>query len=315
MLKQRDEAGFDVEGLVALGRYLKSKGYQFTTVTPLTHAHYVNQKCLAEDLRDVFGWSLPFRQSLITDMEWQLIEKAGVFESYGENWRSTVRWSSLDDLLLIHSAYPTDEPDAVFFGPDTYRFIRLIKEFLKAGPEIGRAVDIGSGTGAGAIALARQCPQAAIVAVDINPLALQFCSVNAQLASVDHIEPALSDLLAGVEGDFDLIVANPAYMLDAQNRSYRQGGGTFGEALSWRIVETALDRLNPGGSLLLYTGVVIVNGEDIFQKKLKALLPAWPCRWSYEEIDPDVFGEELIAERYSSVERIAVIGLKLTLVR
>ncbi len=57
-----------------------------------------------------------------------------VLEAHGELWRSRVRWSSLGDLLLVHSAWPTDSSDAVFFGPDSYRFAQLIEDHLRLSP-------------------------------------------------------------------------------------------------------------------------------------------------------------------------------------
>ena len=53
------------------------------------------------------------------------------------------RFSTLNDLLLAHSPYPTTDADAVFFGPDTYLFCKLISDAIKT------AVDIGCGSGAG----------------------------------------------------------------------------------------------------------------------------------------------------------------------
>ena len=45
--------------------------------------------------------------------------------------KSRVRLATIDDLLFVHSAFPTDPPDAVFFGPDTYRFVRFVRSFLR----------------------------------------------------------------------------------------------------------------------------------------------------------------------------------------
>ena len=302
----------DKRGLVELGGYLQQKGYRFITVTPLTHARNRDRHRRANSLRDIFGWSLPFPRSLLSDDEFQLLERAGVLEPYADSWRSTVRWSSLADTLMAHSAYPTDEEDAVFFGPDTYRFVRLVREFLRHGPAPARAVDIGSGSGAAAMVIARECPQAQVVASDINPRAVDFCAVNAELAGVNNLHPVLSNLLADTEGCFDLIVANPPYMVDPLGRSYRHGGEAFGAEVSWRIVEEALPRLSHGGTLLLYTGVAIIGAVDMFHERLAVRLQGQPCTWHYEEIDPDVFSEELLTAAYATVERIAVVCLRLT---
>jgi methylase of polypeptide subunit release factors len=174
---------------------------------------------------------------------------------------------------------------------------------------IGRAVDIGCGAGPAAIAIALHSPAAEVLAVDINDDALRLAAVNAALAGAGNVRALHSDLLAGADGKFDLIVANPPYLLDPCERAYRHGGGELGEGLSQRIVATALERLAPGGRLLLYTGVAIVDGNDPFLARITPLLRAVGADWSYEEIDPDVFGEELDEAEYRCAERIAAVWL------
>ena len=107
---------------------------------------------------------------------------------------------------------------------------------------------------------------------------------------------------------FDLVIANPPYLVDAGGRIYRDGGDMHGArlALDWTLA--AAHRLEPGGRMLLYTGSAIVGGEDALRKALERDLPSLGCRLRYAEIDPDVFGEELDTQAYAEVERIAVIG-------
>lgn len=302
------------QALVELGRYLSSAGYQHVAITPLSHAHN-NQRSgngTARDLRDIFGWSRPFRREMVTPFEFDLMQSADILAAHGELWRSRVRWSTLGTLLCAHSAYPTDAAEAVFFGPDTYRFAQVIERHLErhAGT-VRRAVDIGCGSGAGALLIGQACPAAEVVAIDINRQALRLTGVNAALAGLENVVPAYSNLLQDVEGDFDLIVANPPYMLDPQQRAYRHGGGRLGAGLSLKIVDAALNRLAPGGTLLLYTGVAMVNGRDPFLQALQQRLSSLPCNWRYRELDPDVFGEELLKPVYSEVERIAAVALTL----
>ncbi|MCJ1886985.1 class I SAM-dependent methyltransferase [Pseudomonas sp. LA21] len=303
-----------LQALVPLGQALRQRNYRFTTVTPATHARVnarpENQR--AADLPGVFGWSRTFVDGVLGERMLALLEAGGLLRRHRNHWRSAVRWSSLDDLLFAHSAYPTLEPDAVFFGPDTYRFARALHQLLATsdGP-VRRAVDIGCGAGPGAILLARACPRAEVSAVDINPRALDFTRANAQLAGVEQVQVRHSDLLANLDGEFDLILSNPPYLLDASERAYRHGGGELGCGLSLRIVEQALQRLGPGGRLLLYSGAAVVNGESVLRRRLEEMLdvPGW--RWELQEIDPDVFGEELETPAYRHVERIAAVTLVL----
>ncbi len=301
--------------LLQLGRRLQADGYRFITPTPLTHQR-VNQRDegqMADSLRDVFGWSRPFEPGLLTADEQRQLQEAQVIDTYEGQLKSRVRWSSLDDLLFVHSAFPTDAADSVFFGPDTYRFAQMIHAHLQQNfAPIHRAVDIGCGAGVGAIVIARARREAQVLALDINPAALRLTAINAALAEVANVEVHASDLLQGVDGEFDLIVANPPYMADPAERAYRHGGGTLGAGLSLRIVEQALNRLAPGGSLLLYTGVAMVDGRDPFLDTVLPRLDEKRFAWTYREIDPDVFGEELLNPGYQRVDRIAVVALTVT---
>ncbi|MFK0089782.1 methyltransferase [Pseudomonas sp. NPDC090755] len=303
------------QALLQLGRRLQADGYRFTCVTPLTqhrnNARAGNQQ--ARTLRDIFGWNRAFTPALLSADEQVQMQLAGIVEQQGELWRSRVRWSSLGESLFVHSSYPTDSVDAVFFGPDSYRFARVIEAHLRERTTaLEQAVDIGCGAGIGAVLIARARRHAQVLALDINPRALRLTAINAALAQLANVSVEHSDVLDGVTGRFDLIVANPPYMLDAGERTYRHGGGTLGEQLSLRIVEQALPRLAPGGTLLLYTGVAMVEGRDPFLAQVQGTLadPRWA--WRYEELDADVFGEQLLEPGYQQVERIAAVVLSVT---
>jgi methylase of polypeptide subunit release factors len=305
--------GRDAE-LVGIARILQDDGYRFTTVSPATHAR-VNARpgnAWARTVEDVFGWSRPFRAGVLPDDLLRRMRDADVVRPHEDGWRATIRASTLDDALFLHSAFPTTDADAVFFGPDTYRYAAAIENHLADGRPVRRAVDIGSGAGPGAILVARARPSADVFAVDINDRALRFSRMNAALAGTSRVTVRRSDLLSEVDGDFDLIVANPPYLLDRDERTYRHGGGSLGEGLSLAIVDVGCARLAPGGALLLYTGIAICNGVDAFREQIVARLAGSGLDWRYRETDPDVFGEELLEPAYRDADRIAVVVLTIT---
>ncbi|USX12408.1 class I SAM-dependent methyltransferase [Oxalobacteraceae bacterium OTU3CAMAD1] len=308
--------------LMALATLLRKRGYHFTTVTPATHGRVLNRAAApsAPGLRDVFGWSKPFTADQMDPAILAQMQKAGVLRDDAGVLRSAVRASTIGPQLYFHSAYPTGDADAVFLGPDTYRFVRAAGQALdqlisstgnpgNPGARVRRAADIGCGAGPGAIMLARRFPEAEVYAVDINRRALALAEVNSRLAGASNVACVHSDMLSALDGEFDLIIANPPYLLDPDQRAYRHGGGELGAGLSLRIVEAAIARLAPGGTLLLYTGVAIDNGEDPFLRQAGILLEAARLSWKYEEIDPDVFGEELDTPAYAGVDRIAAVML------
>lgn len=317
---------------------LAASNYSFITPTPLTHqrvvAHRaqrpipsVNSGQPTTTLRDIFGWNLPFEAAAVRHDLLALMEDTGILRSHGDLLSSAVRVSSIDDDLFVHSAYPTMQDNAVFFGPDTYRFARFVQQGIaqphrwRAGVGRERAdkplrvLDVGCGSGAGGVVAARCLKKLglsfSIVMNDINPLALQYTAVNAAFAGIP-IELAEGDALSAVTGMFDLVISNPPYLDDAAARAYRHGGARLGRALSVRIAAEALGRLAPGGQLLLYTGVAMVDGVDPFLAEMLPLLAQTDCDWSYTEIDPDVFGEELEQPVYAHVDRIAAVGLVAT---
>ena len=310
------------DALLHLAAAVRAAGYRFVTVTPATHAR-VNARpgnAWARDLRDVFGWSRPFGPGLLPDPILDLMRQAEVLVEHEGGWRSAIRLSSLDGALFVHSAFPTIAADAVFFGPDTYRFASAIKAGLaprRSGTAartrpITRAVDIGCGAGPGGILVARAAPDAEVLMVDINDQALRYARINAALAGVGNAASIRSDLLSDVEGLFDVIVSNPPYLLDPAQRTYRHGGGELGAGLSLSILDAALERLAPHGTLVLYTGSVIVDGVDRFRQAASERLGGALAQWIYTEMDPDVFGEELESGPYGQADRIAAVVLTVT---
>lgn len=300
------------EALTALLRYLDEIGYRFVTPTPATHARVLARDPgrVGTSPADVLGWSLPFEKGTIDQaIEALLIQAAALEPAANGLLRSRLRVSTVEGRLFLHSAYPTDEADAVFLGPDTYRFARLIRSELESRPvAAGQSlVDIGTGSGAGAIVAADLCPGARVVMTDLNPRALQLAEINARHAG-HRIEAREGRNLAGFEGGIDLALANPPYIVDAAQRSYRDGGDMHGAAVSIEKTEAALAALRPGGRLILYTGSAIVGGEDPLQQRLGEIARSHHMQLRYCELDPDVFGEELDNPAYHDVDRIAVVA-------
>lgn len=306
--------------LLALGRELKKLNYHFVTVTPLTHQRFLSrhststaQSFCPESLRDIFGWNKPFGKKLLSPDLFELLKRSSALDVLEEDlFRSQIRFSSVDDSIFLHSGYPTDAGESVFFGPDTYRYIRFVQEALLRINTRDRAkrlriVDLGCGSGAAGILVGDHCRE--LVLSDINSLALSYSRINTALNLSSPIDVSFieSNLFAKLDGEFDLVMANPPFLMDKGLRSYRHGGNQLGSELSLRIVEEGLTHLNPGGWLLLYTASAIVSGKDLFKESFMGLLPQF--EYNYSEIDPDIFGEELVTPDYASVERIAAVGL------
>jgi hypothetical protein len=303
------------ESLRTLLARLSALHYRFITVTPETHAR-VNGRPgneRARSLRDVFGWNRSFSPDVLPAGLFDVMRAADACRAEADgSWRATLRVASLGHQLFFHSAFPTLEHDAVFFGPDSYRFARAVQSM---GVTATRAVDVGCGSGVGGIVLGHCAGLAApVVLADINESALRLARINAEVAGISA-EVVKSDVLGEVEGAVDLVIANPPYLADAAGRSYRDGGGASGAALSARMVKEALVRLDRdgGGSLLMYTGVAMRADGDPFWGLIQDDLERSGARFDYEELDPDLFNSELERPVYADTERIAAVLLRVTL--
>ncbi len=126
----------------------------------------------------------------------------------------------------------------------------------------GRALDLGTGTGCLALALADEGGFEAVVAVDLSEAALELAAVNAALTG-KQIRLLHSDLGAALRGErFHLIVANPPYLteaeyaaLDESVRRWEPGlalaSGPDGLVMTRRILREGIGLLLPGGWLVI----------------------------------------------------------------
>ena len=148
----------EMDALVALVQVIARTCYRFKSITPLSHSYvnarpgnewarpYSQRDESSHALRDIFGWSRPFRQDSVPTEIFYLMRRANILEPYQDGWRSKVRLSTLGEQLYLHSSYPTTDEHSVFFGPDTYRYVQHI-QYALAGrvSAVNRAADIGSG--------------------------------------------------------------------------------------------------------------------------------------------------------------------------
>lgn len=157
-------------------------------------------------------------------------------------------------------------PDVLIPRPETELLVLTALDLAKGISADSLAIaDIGTGSGAIAVSLAKHLSKCRVTAVDISPVALAIARENAHAHGVaDRIEFVESDLLAAVPVDkkFHLIVSNPPYVTEAeyQNlardvRDFEPRGalvaGPQGTEIIERIIAQAAERLLPGGYLLI----------------------------------------------------------------
>lgn len=305
-------AGRDAARL-ALLEALSRRGYRFTAPAPSTHRRVLLRRLSsqAQTLEDVLGWNMPFAAGgPLADLV-PLLDRAGLLARRGRRLVSTLRVASVGPLLFYHSAFPARARDSVFLGPDSYRFVDLIRAHA---PPLGAGAliaDIGAGAGVGGVFAGRLWPGARVVLSDVNPRALDLARLNAAFAGV-AVETRQGAGLPQTPGLFDLVVANPPYLGGSPGKTYSDGGGALGAAVSLDWTRQTLPRLAPGGRFILYTGSAIVAGRDALADGLADLAARTDCTLTYAELDPDVFPSTLIHRAYWRVERIAAVGAVFT---
>lgn len=155
-------------------------------------------------------------------------------------------------------------PATLIPRPETERLVELALERLPTDRDV-RVADLGTGTGAIALAIAHERPQAHVVATDASVDALAVARANAQALGLSRVDFRAGDWYAPLHGDtFDLIASNPPYIADDdlhlargdlrfEPRSALASGSDGLDDLR-RIVTGATVHLKPHGWLLLEHG-------------------------------------------------------------
>jgi release factor glutamine methyltransferase len=185
--------------------------------------------------------------------------------------------------------------------PETEDLVLQTLEQLKAYPH-GYApviVDVGTGSGIIAIALAKHLPKqltsATIIAVDVSAEALQIAQSNARMNGVaDRIEFRQSDLFEQVSETLDIVVSNPPYIsqseyeaLSGEVKNFEPKGallaGTNGTEVIERLIGQSAKILSSGGHLLMEVSPMIA---DAVVKLLHG--------WDNVQVLPDSAGRQRI---------------------
>jgi release factor glutamine methyltransferase len=187
-------------------------------------------------------------------------------------------------------------PEVLIPRPETEHLVEKVIE-LAARFQQPRIVDVGTGSGAIAVALAHECFFAVMTAIDISSRALAIAEENAKRsgASIRFLE---GDLLAPVAGEcFEIVVSNPPYVpsgdratLSVEVREHEPAlalfAGDDGLDVYRRLIPAAFVALIPGG----YVALEIGYGQS------KAITELFACT-GFEQIEfvPDLQGIPRVA--------------------
>ena len=204
-----------------------------------------------------------------------------------------VPWPALEEVTGFLDFEVLVPPGVFIPRPETEELAELAIQFLREFQNSPRVLDIGTGTGVLAIALAKSRPDAEVWAVDKSLRALRAAKRNAQRLGVT-LHLLRSDGFSQVPGKFHLIVANPPYVSQEEWRNLPKevrnfeprlalDGGKDGLAFLSRILRESPAFLLPGGALLL----------EIAPAQKRALL-SWAKasgNWAEIQVLPDLSGK------------------------
>lgn len=200
---------------------------------------------------------LAFAETMLTSAEQEQLEALLARRERGEPIAHLTGQREFWSLPLFVS------PVTLIPRPDTECLVEQALARLPAEP--CRILDLGTGTGAIALALATERPDCQVTAVDFLPDAVALATRNAQHLDIRNVTILRSDWFSALAGQrFTVIVSNPPY-IDETDPHLDQGdvrfepksalvAGQNGLADLAHIITTARDYLLPGGFLLLEHG-------------------------------------------------------------
>ncbi|WP_141494749.1 N5-glutamine methyltransferase family protein [Kytococcus schroeteri] len=142
-------------------------------------------------------------------------------------------------------------------------------------PQVGRALDLGTGCGVQALLLGPHAEQ--VVATDISERALAFARFTCALNEVD-LDLRLGSLTEPVADEqFDLVVSNPPFVITPRTDGvpvyeYRDGGGE-GDGITTGLIGDVADRLAPGGIATMLGNWEVREGQG-WRDRLRPVLEA-----------------------------------------
>jgi release factor glutamine methyltransferase len=179
--------------------------------------------------------------------------------------------------------------------PETEIVVERALEHIR-GLDDPDVLDVGTGTGAIALAIADELPAARVTAMDVSPDALALARENLELTGVNgRVQLVEHDLTTGLgDGEFDLVVSNPPYVepeelptLQPEVRDWEPHIALVAPGATEKLARASTAALRPGGWLVLETAAGA--GERV--ERLLAELGFEQVR-----ITPDLAGRDRVAE-------------------
>src|SRR6266567_4869482 len=220
-----------------------------TLVETLTRLFLIGSTVEAADL-----------QASLPTVDLVQLERLGIVEPAGGGFRSTVRIVPHGDVVVACDRGYHGDPDR----PDVVTGVTspaILLADLTVRKPARRALDLGTGGGIQDHLLANHCEQ--VVAVDVNPRALEFARLNAGLNGIENIEVRLGSWFEPVAGErFDIVTANPPYVMSPDSTFLYRDSGMKADSLCRQIVRDMPAHLEEGGFGHVLISWALRDGEE-----------------------------------------------------
>ncbi len=190
------------------------------------------------------------------------LQKMGLIELTDAGARSTVRIIPHGDIVIAcdRNYYgDRDSHDADVVTGVTNPAILLADLTIRK--RVRTALDLGTGGGIQALLLSNHCER--VVAVDVNPRALEYARLNASLNGVENLELRLGSWFEPVADErFDIITANPPYVISPDSSFLYRDSGMPADSLCRQLITAAPGFLAEGGFAHMLISWALRGGEE-----------------------------------------------------
>ena len=238
---------------VNLGRWIAQKRAQLQGKTEFPSIEI--NAIASHFLQQPTAWVISHPETALTDAQYHLMEDAVSRLLLGEPLAYITGHKSFFGLDFIV------DNRVLIPRPETEILVEHALAWLRVYPEKRKVIDIGTGSGAIAIALVKKLAGLQVTAVDISAAALAVATANARYHKVaSQIRLVESDLFEQVDQKFHLVLANLPYIpsIDLNSLSVVKyeprealDGGSDGTELITRLIDTMPQYLLPGGCAIL----------------------------------------------------------------
>ncbi len=161
--------------------------------------------------------------------------------------------------------------------PETEQVVQYAIDYLKQLPVSGRAIDLGTGSGAIAIAIAKEVPQTQVYAVELSESAYKYAegNIKANQVSVELRLGAMQEVVSDLVGQLDVVISNPPYIpnsaipIDPEVRDFDPELALYGGEDGLDVIR---DISGIGAALLRRGGLLVLEHADGQSEAIRELL-------------------------------------------